>query len=63
MREDVAEAANKIGLVWKYDISFNIRKWNEFVERARSKSEGYVLGYGHIGDGNLHLNICLPRGK
>ena len=22
-----------------------------------------VMGYGHIGDGNLHVNIVLPPGK
>jgi FAD/FMN-containing dehydrogenase len=49
--------------VHSYDISFNIRKWGEFVEKARRDIDGYVIGYGHIGDGNLHLNICLERGK
>jgi FAD/FMN-containing dehydrogenase len=52
-----------VGLVWSYDISFDIRKWNEFVEKARKIAGGYTIGYGHIGDGNLHLNICLPKGK
>lgn len=46
-----------------YDISFDIRKWSDFVEKARRDVGGYVIGYGHIGDGNLHLNICLQRGR
>jgi hypothetical protein len=36
----IAEAANRVGLVWSYDISFDIRKWNEFVEKARKIAGG-----------------------
>jgi FAD/FMN-containing dehydrogenase len=27
------------------------------------KKKVYVVGYGHIGDGNLHLNITVPGYK
>lgn len=23
----------------------------------------YSMGYGHIGDGNLHINICIKKGQ
>jgi D-2-hydroxyglutarate dehydrogenase len=29
-------------------------------DRERIGSKGKVVGYGHIGDGNLHLNIGTP---
>ncbi len=31
----------------------------EFVKEQLGEY-GYVGGYGHIGDGNLHLNIAIP---
>lgn len=68
LRESVAEAAGKKGAVYKYDLSMSIPKMNELVEhlRDRFKEAGAsgpdgpildVFGYGHIGDGNLHINI------
>jgi len=32
--------------------------------REKCKGLGYTVGYGHIADGNLHLNIsCLDKTK
>lgn len=68
LRESIAEAAGKKGSVFKYDVSMPVNKMNELVEdmRKRFESKGMlgedkkvkdVVGYGHIGDGNLHINI------
>ncbi|KAF9512603.1 hypothetical protein BS47DRAFT_1372766 [Hydnum rufescens UP504] len=55
-RELIAEAASKVGKVYKYDVSVPIQKFKEVTDAVRSRVVE-VLGYGHFGDGNLHLNI------
>ncbi|CAD6929782.1 unnamed protein product [Tilletia controversa] len=68
LRESIPEAAGKMGKVFKYDLSMPVEKMNELVEVMRARFEGKgmmgegkgiktVVGYGHIGDGNLHINI------
>ena len=66
LRESVPEAAGKLGSVFKYDLSMPVEKMNELVEHMRKRFEEQgvmgkgiktVVGYGHIGDGNLHINI------
>ena len=59
IRESVAESCNKIGLVYKYDLSLQIDKFDELTNVIRKKTEGlaYTTGYGHIGDGNIHINV------
>ena len=29
--------------------------------RSRLGAAALVVGYGHVGDGNLHLNVSVPR--
>ncbi|RIA88114.1 hypothetical protein C1645_695403 [Glomus cerebriforme] len=68
LREGIPEACSKAGAVYKYDISIPLSVFYQMVEdiRNRLQSAGVlgedklvkdVIGYGHIGDGNLHLNI------
>ncbi|KDN38642.1 putative DLD2-D-lactate dehydrogenase [Tilletiaria anomala UBC 951] len=66
LRESIPEAAGKLGSVFKYDLSMPIAKMNELVVEMRNRFEQQgvmgngiktVVGYGHIGDGNLHINI------
>jgi len=67
LREGVTEAISKEGKAYKYDISVPLSCFKEVVDGTREhlRSKGllcdgavkYVLGYGHVGDGNLHLNI------
>ena len=63
LREDCSVALQKKGFVYKYDLSIPLFKFYELVEvmRDRIKEKGIVVGYGHIGDGNLHLNISTPK--
>jgi hypothetical protein len=49
------------GKMLAYDVSFDVTKWPGLVNRLRKETKALVLSYGHIGDGNLHLNICLPE--
>ncbi|OCF33401.1 D-lactate dehydrogenase [Kwoniella heveanensis CBS 569] len=76
LRELVPESAGKAGSVYKYDVSVPVGKMYGLVEKMRAKlREGGVLegdgnpegpiravaGYGHMGDGNLHINIVANK--
>jgi len=67
LREGVTEALSKEGKVYKYDISIPLASFKEVVDATREqlRKKGllhenavkHVVGFGHVGDGNLHLNI------
>ncbi|CAL1696050.1 unnamed protein product [Somion occarium] len=67
IREGLTEAVSKEGKAYKYDISVPLAKFKEVVDTTREHlgSKGllrddavkHVVGYGHVGDGNLHLNV------
>ncbi|XP_006658345.1 probable D-2-hydroxyglutarate dehydrogenase, mitochondrial [Oryza brachyantha] len=63
IREGISEASVKVGAVYKYDLSIPVEKLYDIVEEMRSRvgDMGEVLGYGHLGDGNLHLNILSAK--
>ena len=70
LREGVAAAAGQYGYTLKYDVSLPaetyyqlVRDARKFISTAFSVEESQkikAVGYGHVGDGNLHLNISLP---
>lgn len=73
-REGISEASTKEGGVYKYDVSLPLPVLYDLVNDTRERllkagllgetDEFPVLdsiGYGHIGDGNLHLNVCVRR--
>jgi hypothetical protein len=68
IRESIPEAAGKLGKTYKYDVSMPVDKMNELVDDMRKRFQEKdmlgkdkkvleVVGFGHIGDGNLHLNV------
>ncbi|XP_044147759.1 D-2-hydroxyglutarate dehydrogenase, mitochondrial [Bufo gargarizans] len=60
LRERITEALAHDGYVYKYDLSMPVEKLYTLVEETRARvgsSAQCVVGYGHLGDGNLHLNI------
>jgi len=62
LREKVPLALGQQGVVYKYDLSIPQQEMYTLVEDMRSKlmdthPSAVVVGYGHLGDGNLHLNI------
>ncbi|KAM0937213.1 putative D-2-hydroxyglutarate dehydrogenase [Dioscorea sansibarensis] len=63
IREGITEALMKAGAVYKYDLSLPVEKLYDIVEemRLRLGSSAKVCGYGHLGDGNVHLNISTPN--
>lgn len=54
------------GAVYKYDLSLPLSSMYELVEIMRQRlsqiPDVRVVGYGHVGDGNLHLNVSAPGG-
>lgn len=54
-----------IGPVYKYDLSLPLPAMYQLVREVRRKLKDLqdieVVSYGHLGDGNLHLNISLPN--
>lgn len=64
IRESVPESVSKAGKVYKYDISIPVSKMYDIVVDMRKRlahlPHAQVSGYGHLGDSNLHLNICEP---
>ncbi|XP_003218369.1 D-2-hydroxyglutarate dehydrogenase, mitochondrial [Anolis carolinensis] len=60
LRERITEALTCDGAVYKYDISLPVERLYDLVTDMRERlgrSAKNVVGYGHLGDGNLHLNI------
>ncbi|KAL1280774.1 hypothetical protein QQF64_015374 [Cirrhinus molitorella] len=63
LRERVTEALTHEGYTYKYDISLPVEKIYDLVQDMRGHlgdRAKNVVGYGHVGDGNLHLNITSP---
>jgi FAD/FMN-containing dehydrogenase len=73
-REGVPECSGHWGGVYKYDVSLPLQSMYQLVEDTRAKlsaadlvgdSDEYpvvgVVGYGHMGDSNLHLNVAVRR--
>ncbi|XP_043925544.1 D-2-hydroxyglutarate dehydrogenase, mitochondrial [Protopterus annectens] len=64
LRERIAEALTHEGTVYKYDISVPVEHIYDLVPILRTKlgkKVTSVVGYGHLGDGNLHLNVTSRR--
>ncbi|KAK7469895.1 hypothetical protein BaRGS_00036115, partial [Batillaria attramentaria] len=64
LRERLAEALLHDGYCYKYDVSLPLSALYQLVVDMRQRLEGaatHVVGYGHVGDGNLHLNVTSPE--
>ncbi|KAI2639886.1 D-lactate dehydrogenase 2 mitochondrial precursor [Hypomontagnella submonticulosa] len=73
-REGITETLGHWGGVYKYDLSIPIKDMYQLVVDVRKRMEDAglkgetdeypvveVVGYGHMGDANLHLNIAVRR--
>ncbi|KAK6452272.1 (R)-2-hydroxyglutarate---pyruvate transhydrogenase [Trichoderma asperellum] len=73
-RESITECIGHGGGVYKYDVSIPLAEMYSLVEDVRERmgeagligdAEEYpvsaVVGYGHMGDSNLHLNVAVRR--
>jgi len=62
LRETIPEAQRREGAGLKHDISLPVGALPEFMARAAPLitalvPDGYLVAYGHVGDGNLHFNV------
>jgi D-2-hydroxyglutarate dehydrogenase len=60
VREDIGVALVRNGTLFKYDISLPAASFYDVVIALRQRLSGFkaeVFGFGHVGDGNLHVNI------
>lgn len=71
-REGITECLGHLGGVYKYDLSIPLAELYQLVDDTRTQLEAagligdtdefpaaQVVGYGHMGDQNLHLNIAV----
>ncbi|KAL7626733.1 D-lactate ferricytochrome c oxidoreductase [Parahypoxylon ruwenzoriense] len=73
-REGITESAGHWGGVYKYDVSIPLKDMYQLVVDVRKRIEDAglkgetdeypvvdAIGYGHMGDSNLHLNVAVRR--
>ena len=66
LRHSIAEAERQEGKALKHDISVPLSRMQSFLERgdqllAELRPDLELVAFGHVGDGNLHYNVVLPR--
>lgn len=67
LRENITESLNAHGQVRKNDISLAIDQLDSFVSELELLIKTVIVPdvtlvlFGHIGDGNLHINYVAPR--
>lgn len=65
LRERHTEAVNAEGVPHKLDVSVPLARYAELIERAPTAVRAVdraarTFSYGHVGDGNVHVNILGP---
>ena len=65
IRKAIVEHQPKLGGEIKHDVSVPVSCVPEFIRGTTQKLVEYLPGvrpvpYGHIGDGNIHFNVCPP---
>jgi FAD/FMN-containing dehydrogenase len=73
-REGITESLSHLGGTYKYDVSIPLSELYQLVEdcKERLTQKGFVgdddsfpvravVGYGHMGDSNLHLNVSVRQ--
>jgi FAD/FMN-containing dehydrogenase len=67
LREEHSEAQKLAGASVKNDVSVPVSKVPELIRRSTEICERLVPGircvpFGHLGDGNIHVNLVQPEG-
>jgi FAD/FMN-containing dehydrogenase len=68
IRESITEAQRSEGASLKHDVSVPISSVPRFLIEADAAVEQLIpgavtLGFGHVGDGNVHYNVFQPTGS
>ncbi len=66
LRHSISEAERADGKALKHDISVPVSAMPAFLEQGEALleevyPEARLVAFGHVGDGNLHYNVVLPR--
>jgi len=72
VREELPVNLAQLGTIFKFDLTFPLHEFNISCDFARDllkkrlpdaceKGEIVVAGFGHFGDGNIHLNIVVKK--
>jgi FAD/FMN-containing dehydrogenase len=59
-REAHTEAVNALGVPHKLDVTLPLPELAGFVDEVVAIVEGTVVVWGHVADGNLHVNVVGP---
>ncbi|MBV8889251.1 MAG: FAD-binding oxidoreductase [Alphaproteobacteria bacterium] len=67
LREEHSEAQKRAGASVKNDVSVPVSRVPELIRRAAAACERLIPGivaapFGHLGDGNIHVNLVQPEG-
>jgi FAD/FMN-containing dehydrogenase len=67
LRENASESQKLEGASIKHDVSVPVSRIAEFYDAAWEKVVAIdptvrLVGFGHVGDGNLHYNLQVPEG-
>ncbi|WP_421991851.1 FAD-binding oxidoreductase [Qipengyuania sp.] len=67
LRDSISPAERAIGPAMQHDISVPVARMAEFVETASPRIEHrfpgtLAVGFGHLGDGNIHYHVLAPAG-
>lgn len=65
IRESCNPTVARQGYVYKYDVSLAVSEFEDFIQEIQSSlrtlaPQALVTNWGHVMDGNLHLNIVIP---
>ena len=65
-RHSISEAEKAEAPILKHDISVPVARIPDFIAGFRAELEAHwpdvrIVAFGHVGDGNLHYNVALPR--
>ncbi|CDW78252.1 d-lactate dehydrogenase mitochondrial precursor [Stylonychia lemnae] len=63
IREGISMATANNGFTVKFDVSLQSQDFADIIDKTQDLigSKAIMIGHGHIGDGNLHLN-CTIKG-
>jgi D-lactate dehydrogenase (cytochrome) len=67
LREAIVEGQRLEGGNIKHDVSVPVSRVADFIAQATAAAQAVLPGlrpvpFGHIGDGNIHFNLCPPEG-
>lgn len=64
LRENATLALMNDGYIYKHDVSLPLEHFYRLTEAVRSRVGSLakrVITYGHVGDGNSHLNLTTDQ--